>query len=104
MATPYIVTLTSAQQQIQIAMGGVVYTLTVWWNTEADCWVLDIADQNGKNILTGLALVTGCDLLGQYAYLGFGGSLVCQTDFQTDAIPTYENLGSNSQLYFVTSP
>jgi predicted Zn-dependent protease with MMP-like domain len=104
MSTPYVIPLMSAQQKIQIALGGVVYTLVVQWNTHAQCWVVDIEDQNGNPIVTGLALVTGCDLLGQYAYLNLGGSLICQTDYQTDVVPTYENLGTNSQLYFVTSP
>ena len=104
MATPYTIPLTSAQQQIQISLGGIVYTLTVKWNTVADCWVIDIANQNGVNIVTGIPLVTGCDLLGQYKYLNLGGSLICQTDFDSAAVPTYQNLGSNSQLYFVTSP
>ena len=104
MATPYTIPLTNASQQISIALGGVIYILTVKWNASAECWVLDIADQSGNPIVQGLALVTGCDLLGQYGYLALGGQLICMTDYQSDAIPTFNNLGSNSQLYFVTIP
>jgi hypothetical protein len=101
--TPYTIPLTNSQQQITISLGGVVYTLTVWFdsNPAANCWVMDIGNQNNVPILTGIPLVTGTDLLGQFAYLNFGGKLICQTDFDPDAIPTYQNLGYNSQLYFV---
>ena len=47
-------------------------------------------------------LVPGVDLLAQYRYLGFTGSLVVQTDNDPNADPTYDSLGQTSQLYFVT--
>lgn len=104
MTTPYTIPLINAQQSIQIALGGIVYTLVVKWNTKANSWTLDIQDQSENDIVTGIALVTGCDLLEQYAYLEIGGSLVCQTNGDANAIPTYQNLGVDSQLYFVTEP
>lgn len=100
----YTVPLTNTQQQISISLGGTVYTLTVWWNDASQNWMVDIGDQANNPILGGIPLVTGCDMLGQFGYLGFGGSLLCQTDFDTDAVPTYQNLGANSQLYFITGP
>jgi len=102
--TPYRIPLTSSQQQLGISLGGTVYTLTLSFNSNANSWTLDIADQSGNNIVTGIALVTGCDLLGQYGYLNFGGSLVAMTDYDTDAVPTYSNLGDNGNLYFITVP
>ena len=102
--TPYTIPLTNSQQQLSIALGGTIYTLTVYWNTQSNVWTLDIADSAGKDIVLGIALVTGCDLLGQYAYLGLGGSLVVQTDFDPTLPPTYDNLGINGNLYFVTTP
>ncbi len=65
-------------------------------------WVLDIADVDGNPIAFGLPLVTGHDLLGQYAYLGIAGELVVQSDADIYAPPTFDNLGTESHLYFVT--
>lgn len=102
--TPYLVPLTNAQQKFSIALAGVVYNMTLKWNTIGNTWLLDIADQANNPLVSGIALVTGCDLIGQYKHLGIGGSLIAQTDFSVNAPPTYQNLGSNSNLYFVTSP
>lgn len=99
----YEVPLTPIPQSFGISLDGVPYNLTVKWNTVALCWVLDISDQNDTDILTGIPLVTGADLLAQYAYLNFGGQLTCQTDGDLTAVPTYENLGTDGHLYFTTS-
>ena len=106
MTTPYLLPLTNASQSMTIALGGIVYTLTVRWNDDpnAQCWFMTLGDQNGNDIVGPLPLVTGCDLLGQYAYLGIGGKLICQTDYSPNAIPTYDDLGANGNVYFVTEP
>ena len=65
-------------------------------------WLLDIADVDGNPMLCGIPLVTGTDLLGQYAYLGFNGALWVQGANDPDALPTYDDLGSSSALYWVT--
>jgi predicted Zn-dependent protease with MMP-like domain len=104
MTTPYQIPLVASQQQLQVALGGIVYTLTVRWNDAAGSWTVDIGDSANNLIIGGIPLVTGTDLLGQYAYLGFGGKLVAQTDFDADAVPTYTNLGTNGNLFFVTEP
>ena len=103
MAT-YEVPLTPAPQQLEISLGGIFYQLTVVWrDADEGGWVMDIADAQSVPILQGVPLVTGADLLAQYAYLGFRGSLIVQTDHNTDETPTYTNLGKQSHLYFVTS-
>jgi hypothetical protein len=38
--------------------------------------------------------------LQQYQYLGFGVALLVATDGDLDAVPTYDNLGQQSHLYF----
>lgn len=76
--------------------------LDVKYNKAATCWVVDILDQDGNPILMGVPLVTGCDLLEQFAYLGFGLQMIAQTDFDTDAVPTFENLGREGHLYLLT--
>lgn len=102
MAT-YEIPLSPAPQTFSILLAGVSYQLTVRYvDAPEGGWLLDIADQAGNVILCGAPLVTGHDLLHQYAYLGIGGQLIVQTDADHDAVPTFGNLGVESHLYFVT--
>ena len=82
---------------------GNTYTLRLLYQFNADdCWELDIGDANGDPIVCGIPLVTGCDLLAQYAYLGFGCSLFVTTDGDRDATPKWFNLGVTSHLWLET--
>lgn len=101
--TPYEIPLTAAFQQLLISLANVTYQLTVKWNDEASVWVVDIASSSGTPILSGIPLVTGTDLLGQFAYLNLGGSLIAQTDYDLTAPPTFDNLGDTGHLYFVVT-
>ena len=65
-------------QTFTISLGGTFYNLTLRWSTSMAAWFLDLADANNNAVLTGIPLVTGLDLLAQYAYLGIGGMLVVQ--------------------------
>jgi hypothetical protein len=102
--TQYRIPLINVAQQLTISLAGVTYSLTVKWNSSANCWVVDIGDQNGVLLVGAIALVTGTDLLGQYGYLNFGGQLIAATDFNPDAPPTYSNLGTTGTVTFVTTP
>jgi hypothetical protein len=90
-------------QTFPITLGGVQYELTlIYRNVSQGGWVLDIADQNSNPILQGIPLVTGVNLLEQYDYLEFGGQLWVQTSSDPDAVPTFQNLGEDGQIYWVT--
>ena len=103
MATTYEIPLSPSPQTFSILLAGVSYQLTVHYiDAPMGGWLLDIADQSGNDILCGAPLVTGHDLLEQYAYLDLGGQLFVQTDADPDAVPTFNNLGVESHLYFVT--
>lgn len=78
--------------------------MTVKWNTAAACWVADFTDQDKAPLLSGVALVPGADLFGQFEYLAFGGKLIVQTDGDVNAVPTFSNLGQQGKLYFVANP
>ena len=114
MSTPYAIPLQQdpstgdgMPQTFQITLSGTVYTLTVQYRNDPGGmggWVLDIADSSGNDIVTGIPLVTGANLLAQYAYLGFIGGLYVQTGSDPDAVPTFANLGGDAQLYYVTDP
>lgn len=101
--TAFEIPLLSTPQSLSISLAGTQYNLIVRWNDPAQVWVLDINDSNNNPIVNGIALTTGVDLLGQYKYLNFGGSLYLQTDYDTLADATFYNLGSTAHLYFVVT-
>lgn len=93
--------LSPEPQTFRITLSQVEYQLTVIWrDADQGGWVLDIADAQGVPILEGAPLVTGANLLSQYAYLGIPGRLIVQTDFAPDEVPTFANLGRSSRLYY----
>jgi hypothetical protein len=104
MATFYEVPLVATPQTLTITLGAATYNLTVQWNWVAQLWVLDIADDSNIMLVGGIPLVTGANLLEEYAYLGFGGALIATTDSNAFLPPAFAGLGTTSHLYFVTMP
>ncbi|MCA7083386.1 hypothetical protein K7G19_07205 [Cupriavidus sp. DB3] len=95
--------LSPEPQRFTITLSGVDYRLTVQYRKAGDAgWILDIADANNAPLATGIPLVTGIDLLGQYRHLGFAGRLWVQGADDPDNVPTYEDLGIGSHLFWVT--
>lgn len=101
MSTAYEIPLKASAQNFTIAFPNATYEVTVKWNVFANCWVIDFLDNNGNEVLTGVPLVTGVDLLAQFPDLNFGGQLIVQTDHDTDAVPTFDNLGDTGHVYLV---
>lgn len=96
--------LTPQPQTFLITLSGQQYRLTFLWNADPYLggWYVSFYDPQGNTLLGSVPLVTGANLLEQYAYLGIGGSIIVQTDHNTDAVPTYENLGINSHVFYLT--
>lgn len=101
MSTAFRVPLVPSAQRFSVFLSNVQYVLEAKWNTISNCWVLDILDQNGTPVLCGVPLITGADLLAQFEYLDIGGAMIVQTDNAPESVPTYENLGSTGNLYYV---
>lgn len=99
--TPYEIPLSPEPQRFSIELGGVQRQMRFYWCKDAQCWCFDLLDSKGVSILLGVPVVTGTDLLGQYAYLSLGGSIVVQTDHDPDAVPNFNNLGTSGRVYFV---
>lgn len=99
MATPLEIPLISRPETFAIQLGAVTYNLRVYWLVSASCWAIDIADQNLVPLVNGLPLVTGTDLLGQFAYL-IPGTLQIVNDGNSDAPPGWNGLGATSHLIF----
>ncbi len=98
----YEIPLSPKAQTLTVQMDGVKRKLTFYWNTASACWIIDIKDPDGTPVLTGIPVVTGLDLLEQHAYLELGGSLIVQTDHGPLLPPTFENLGTEGHVFFVT--
>jgi Domain of unknown function (DUF6983) len=99
--TIYEIPLSGDNQTFKISLGGVLYRLTLVYRGPGG-WVLDIADVNGGPLVAGIPLVTGIDLLAQYAHLGFAGALRVQGAAHPDDVPDFDNLGAGARLYWVT--
>lgn len=102
MATVYEIPTSPNPQTFSITLNGILYRVTLRWNSIAQLWFIDFADAAGSAILAGVPVVTGADLLAQYAYLNFGGKLFALTDNAPDLPPTFTNLGRIGHLYWVT--
>lgn len=84
-----------------IALPSGTYSMRLAYaDTDQGGWWLDIGDSAGNALVCGIPLVTGCDLLAAYGYLGFGGKLFVANDGDPGAVPTYADLGSTSHMYF----
>lgn len=99
----YKIPMLAAPQKLSVRLNGVTYQFTVLYrNDEEGGWVLDIRSENDVDILLGVPLVTGLDLLAQYSYLNIGGELYVATDGDLLKPPAFEELGVTSFLYFYT--
>ena len=65
------ITADSPSQEISIVLNEISYGLTAKWNTRAQFWTLDIADENDVTLISNIALKIGVDLLEPFN-LGMG--------------------------------
>lgn len=93
--------LSAEPQRFTVQLGATSYQLRLLWSSPAAAWMMDLLLEDGTQLLGGVPLVTGRDLLEPYPYLGIPGCLIVQTDHQADAVPTFENLGVAGRLYYV---
>lgn len=99
--TAYRLPLENRPQRFDIAIGGIEYTMRCRWN-ESIGWVLDIDDAvTSTNLIACLPLVTGCNLLEQFDYLGFAFEMIVYTDGNPEAVPTLDNLGYESNVFLL---
>lgn len=96
--------LVSTPQSFEISLAGINYILTIKWNDALEAgWEFDLADAiTNLPIVAGIPLVTGVDCLAGLEYLGINGRFIVYTDGDDTAVPTLENLGVESNVYFLT--
>lgn len=93
--------LTAQPQAFAIALGGTEYRMRLTYlATREGGWLLDIGDAGGVPLVCGIALVTGLDLLAQYAHLGISGRLWVISAGDPTHVPAFNELGTVSKLYF----
>jgi hypothetical protein len=90
-------------QIVEVDLGAATVRLRLTWcSSDEGSWVMDILDLNNVYLLSGIPLITGADLLSQFAYLGISGQLWCTTLGNSSIPPTFSNLGTEGKLLYVT--
>ncbi len=92
--------LTANNQFFNITVGEYAINLRLVFRDAAG-WIMDVRDSGGADILCGVPLVVGVDLLEQYPDLGISGFFAVLSDDSRELYPTKTNLGTGSHLYFV---
>jgi hypothetical protein len=100
----FLIPLLNIPQDFNITLANRELRIVSKWNSADEAgWVLDIYDGvTDDAIVVNIPMITGADLLEQYEYLGLNGRLVVFTDGDETAVPTLENLGVESNVYFQT--
>ncbi len=98
----FVIPLTPSNQTFQIHLSNVHYRITSRWNEWMERWVFDFDDVvTNTRLLYGVPIVTGCNLLGAYEYLGFIGGLVAYVEGSEEP-PSYDELGVLGNVYYLT--
>lgn len=103
-----IITIPGSPFSERVTIADVTYTLRFAWNTRSACWVMEFWDAaNTTKVLCGVPLVTGCDLLEQFAYLPLAARTIMLVmtigpSLSPDTVPTFWNLGIDGHLYMIT--
>lgn len=92
--------LSPNNQTFSTQLNGGTYQISIVWRETF--WSLDLMDSAGVLIAGSIPLITGYDLLLQYAYLSLGFSLIVVCDVAGQENPTKTDLGIYSHLYVVT--
>ena len=100
----YLLPLTNVPQKFAISLAGKDYIVACRWNDAPEGgWVINLIDEETNvTIASNIPLITGADCLEGLQYLEIGGGLIVYTDGDEEAVPTLDNLGVESNLYFVT--
>jgi len=87
-----------------VVLADVTYRLDVHWCDPLGVWVIDLSDDFGNPMISGIPMITGANLLAQYEYFDFHGILLAQSDFDWTVPPTFTDLGKQGHLYWIPLP
>lgn len=92
---------TNQPQKFNVSLRGRLLILINRWNSIDSTWRVDVLDAiTNQELILSIPLVTGCNLLKQYNFVGLDGQIIVFTKSEIFSPPTYENLGVNSNVYF----
>lgn len=108
MSTTYTIPLTTEPNntfQCALTINGTPYTFQFFlaYNTVAGYWCMTISNAKTNTVLlSSIPLVTGCNLLEQYAYMGIGEAYIEKADSsEINDSPDDTNLGTSFVLKWV---
>ena len=89
--------------KFQISLSSVIYTMTLRFNGRMNRWILDLADVSGNQIVSGIVLLVGINLLYQYTTLNVLAGALMAIDTSPNYIqPTQFSFGNNNFLVYLT--
>lgn len=96
------VTKTTDAFMQQVALDGVVYDLTFYWNPRGNHWFIDIG-RDSVTLIRGVKLVNSSDLLQQFSRIeGLPSGVLQVVDLDgLDRDPDASNFGDRVQLRYV---
>lgn len=92
--------LTADNQEFSINIAGTTYRISIIWRDLY--WIMDLQNDRAEPVISGIPLVTGADLLAQYAHMNLGFKLVVVCDDNAQDYPTKTDLGGRSHLLVAT--
>jgi len=107
MSKTYTIPLTNDPNntlKFAITIGTTSYTLSLFlaYNTVAGYWTMTISDAKTSTVLlSSIPLLTGCNLLKQYAYMELGEAYIVNIDNNSNDSPNNTNLGTAFVLRWV---
>ena len=75
--------------------------ITLKWNETAESWFMDVVMVDGSQSAYGLRLAPGVNMLYGLNFDKIGGLFVSDT-LLTSQEPTYDNLGTQFELWYMT--
>lgn len=87
-------------QTLKVDLEGNTYNIRIIYNTRVGVWTLDLSNESGAPLASGVTMVLGADLINQFN-LGIG-ALVMVEDGSTRLDASSEDLGSRILLIHLT--
>jgi hypothetical protein len=89
---------------MKIELELVIYTLSFGYNTRRGRWYMDISDQAGNDILTGVPILINIPLCDQYIVNGLPpGRFIAIDQSGNNKIPGEDDLGNDVQIFYEES-
>jgi len=93
----------SASYIERVIIDDVIYFLSFKWSTRGEYWILDILDQDKNNLINGIKIVKGRNLLAPYQYKNIPqGFLMLVEPSDMESIIDKEDLGDVANLIYAT--